>query len=239
MPVQHRIDPVETAFPHHVGLPAAAFLGRAAEEPDGSGMALRQPFGNGDGTGDGAHAEEVMAAGVAVHALDDRLPVGDRVLGHAFDGVVFGHHADDGRPFAVCGDEGGRDAGDALLDAESVVFQILDPGFGTLVFIVARLGEIPDPVLQGIVAVERRVEMPHAGGLHLVRPAGTGSGNKQQQAGRREEGSFHRHLYFRRAKPMMSAPERAQARANQPPQPLANSTGEKVTRAISTGAMYR
>ena len=56
MPVQHRIDPLETALAHHVSLAAAPFFGRAAEQADSPGMPLGQVFRNGDRSGHRPHA---------------------------------------------------------------------------------------------------------------------------------------------------------------------------------------
>src|SRR3546814_9959383 len=100
-----------------------------------------------------------MPLAMAGRARNDGL-----VLGHTGGlavvgvGVVFGVEGDDRRTAAACGEEGGREAGDAALDRESAPLQQASHQRRRLMLLHPRLGEAENAVAEGgdrlAVAVE-------------------------------------------------------------------------------------
>ena len=179
MPVEHRVQAFENAFPHHVGFASPAFFRRATEEFHRSGSTrCFQPLGHGDGTRHGAGSQQVMAASMARRARNQDLRVRDRILRHPGDGIILGHHADDRRTAAVRGDECGRNPGHAPLYREALRLEEGDPQVRTVVFVVGDFRIVENPLLQGVVQMEMRVQIADSDG---VGTPGSGRGERRDR----------------------------------------------------------
>ena len=145
MPVQHGVDVVEETRAHHVDLARSAFFRRRAVDADGSRRAAAlQPVRDRDAGRDRGGAEQVMAAGVTGVLARDRRTVCHGVLVDAWQRVELGEQADHRLAAAGGRDEGRRDPGDAGLDLEPGLLQLLLQERGALRLLVADFRPVPD-----------------------------------------------------------------------------------------------
>jgi hypothetical protein len=147
VPGAEGVDVVEVAVLGHVGFAEHEFLGWCAEYLDGAGeVVLAHGVGGGDGGGAGGGAEHVVGVGEAGGVGDDGFTVGNRLLGLAWGGVVFGVGGDDGAAGAGGGDEGGGEAGGFAFDLEAGVGEEVAERLAGPVLAQRRLGEAPDRI---------------------------------------------------------------------------------------------
>ena len=145
VPVQNGAHIAEEARAYHVDLAAAAFFRGRAVEPDRAGRAaLLQPVLECDCRGNAGRAKEMMTAGMSGEFACNRLAQRRRVLRDTGQRIVFGKDADHGVAFAPARDECGRHAGNTRIHLESRRGQLLLQQGGTLRFLVADFGPVPD-----------------------------------------------------------------------------------------------
>ncbi len=141
------VDAVEDPVPHHPDLAAEHLLRGAPEELEGAWYPrLLHRRLDCQGPSHPRGAVDVVAAAVAGGPRLDGLLVGDGLLGEPGEGVVLPHHADDGLPAPIGGDEGGGYPGDPPLDLEAVTLQLVREQLRRLELDEAQLGVPPDGV---------------------------------------------------------------------------------------------
>ena len=252
MPVEHSVEALEHAGAHHIGLAAAAFLGRAAEELDRAPVAFGEPFGGRHRACHRTGAEKVVPAAVAVGSRDEGLAVRDGVLRHSGKRVILGHNADYRRTGPVTCHESRRDAAGSPLHRESAALQVRGPLLRAADFLVAGLRIVPYALLQRVVEMETALYVPQAGGGRILHPLltyceGTGRSGAYHQQGRTKycKSLFHNHFegFFSQplatARPRIATPAIRQTVTKSQPSPWQKARGDRLTRAISTGAIYK
>ena len=117
-----------------------------------------------------------MPAAVSRAAFLTRLAVRQDFLRKARKRVIFGHEAYHRTPAPETGYEGRRDACNALLDGESVLFQMAAERLGAFVLVIAHFGIVENPPLEGVVQREGAVQVFHAGraAAHVLTCPGIG-----------------------------------------------------------------
>ena len=210
MPVQHRVQPFENTFPHHVGLSAAAFLRRASEQFHRPGETRRsQPLGHRNGTGHRAGSQQIVPAGVPRGARNQHFLIRHRILRHAGDGVIFRHHADYRRTASVGSDKSRRNPRYALLHGESLRCEERSPLPDAALLLVTGFSKVEDLLLQRVIQVEMRIQIAEAHRLVLLGPGGgDGRGDgKPRQDGQQEDRVFHKANWFLNRSKRASASE--------------------------------
>ena len=125
VPVQHHVHVVEQAGAGHVHLAGTALFRRCSVDAHRARrIAGLQPVRNRDSRDRRCAAEQVVAAGMAGSALDQRLSIRQRRLRQAGQRVELGEDADDRRASAAAGHEGRGQVGDASFHCEAVVLQV-------------------------------------------------------------------------------------------------------------------
>ena len=160
MPGDRDIDVVESAGAHHEGLRRAAFFRGAAVIAHAPRHLVRgEPVLHGGGGEQRGRAEQIVAAAMAVAAGLQRARFGHAgLLAEAGQRVVFAEEGDHRTAFAPFAHHRGRNAGDLLGDAETLMAQLGQMFGGRARLGVADLGHRPDPVGQGDEARLDRVD---------------------------------------------------------------------------------
>ncbi len=138
----------ERARAHHEGLGRAAFLGGTAVIADAAGhLVLGKPVLHGGGGEQRRRAQQIVAAAMAVTAGLDRPVLGNAgLLAEAGQGVIFAEERDDGAALAPFAHQRGRNAGQVLGDAETLVLKLSQMLGGGARLGVAHLRRSPDLV---------------------------------------------------------------------------------------------
>jgi hypothetical protein len=86
---------------------------------------------------------------MSVAAFSDRLRLGEiRLLAQSRQGVVFAEHRDHRPAFTGLADDGGRDAGDILGDAEALLLEHGAMLGGRFELAIRELGHPPDAIAE-------------------------------------------------------------------------------------------
>ena len=151
MPGDGGIQIPELAVAGHKALACAALLAGTSVEDHGSlKVALLDELLHRHGGSEGARAQQIVTAAVAVTAGDQGiLPGHTGLLGQGGQGIILGENADLRASAAVGGGEGSGNISDLLPDLEALLFQELEIAFDRLVFVQAQLGVLPDLIGDG------------------------------------------------------------------------------------------
>src|ERR1035437_6420395 len=192
MPAQHGVHILEQAGANHVQLAVAAFLGGRAVEADGAGdLVGGEPLLDGDGGKQRRGAEQVVTTAMSGTARDERLALRRGVLGETGQGIVLAHDADHGLALAPGGGERRRHAGQILGDGESRRVQFALEERGALVFLEAKLGELPNFARDVTVVGGARVHGLQDGAL-VVSQQGDGGEEEKENGTHKDEDSGNR-----------------------------------------------
>ena len=148
MPGQRRVQTVPQPIPGHKGLGGAALLAGAAIEHHGArGLGGLQEGFDAQRSGKSACAQQVVAAAVAVAAVNALVPrQAAALLRKTGESVILCQKADDGPAAAVGGGEGGGDVADALFHREALFFQNVTIQRRGLLLLQGELRKGPDGV---------------------------------------------------------------------------------------------
>ena len=121
--VKGGIQIVKRAIAPHVDFAAASLLGRAAIVAHRAGRSgLLQPLLNGNGSGQTACTQQIVAAAVAVAACFNGVGVTLQLLRQPRQGIILPSKANDGATAAPFGHKGGADAADIPGDGKANFF---------------------------------------------------------------------------------------------------------------------
>ena len=157
MPVEDNINAVKTAFTGHISLTATTFFSRATEENDRSLMTLCEPLRNSHSTCSRTCAKEIVSATVTRSACLDCLLICNRILRHAWQGIILGKNTDYRASGAVFCDKCCRYSGNTPFNTEAVALKMGCKQFAALILQITELCKCMNLLLHGIICTESRL----------------------------------------------------------------------------------
>ena len=159
MPVKDNINAVKTAFTGHISLAAATFFSRTAKENNRSLVTLCEPLRNSHSTCSRTCTKEIVSAAMTWSASLDCLLICNRILRHAWQGIILGKNTDYRTSAAVFCNKCSRYTCNSPFDTEAVALKMGCKQFAALIFQITELCKCMNLLLHGIICTESRLDI--------------------------------------------------------------------------------